>query len=122
LVALRHAHAFIKALMNESDGIERDLQIIFPLLLGGLWEAEEPIRREVAVCVRLIAGAKHDGKAPEIYGLKVLPPGVTGTTFCLINLRVTEETCRENQILRLARFFKLCKCPSDNVGYARSGL
>lgn len=83
LVALSHAHAFIKALMNESDGIERDLQIIFPLLLGGLWEAEEAIRREVAVCVRLIAGAKPNGKAPEIYGLKILPADVTGTTSFL---------------------------------------
>ena len=66
--------------MNESDGIERDLQIIFPLLLGGLWEADDEIRREVAVCIRLIAGAKPNGRAPEIYGLKVLTAGITGTT------------------------------------------
>jgi hypothetical protein len=81
LVALRHAHAFIKALINESNGIEQDLQIVFPLLFGGLWEAEEAIRKEVAVCVRLITGAKPKGKAPEIYGLKILPSSVTGMTF-----------------------------------------
>jgi len=75
--ALKHAQAFISALMNEDGGIERDLQIIFPLLLGALWETQDEIRREAAMSVRLISGAKSSVKAPEVYGLKNLPGSVT---------------------------------------------
>lgn len=88
--ALKHAQAFIRALISEKGRIDRDLQLIFPILLASSWETDQEIRKEACVCISLMASAKNDGKAPEVYGLKCLPKSIIGRCFLIRTERDTD--------------------------------
>jgi len=78
--ALKHAEAFIRALLNpQAETISKDLQVMFPFFLGAVYDADQNIRHTAIGCISLIASVKREKgvKAPEVYALKSVPEGIS---------------------------------------------
>lgn len=80
--ALKHAQAFIRALLDPHAGtISKDLQVIFPFLVAAVYDSHQGVRDAAVVCIQLLAGVKREkgSKAPDVYGFNSLPEEVSGT-------------------------------------------
>ncbi|KIM29205.1 hypothetical protein M408DRAFT_120332 [Serendipita vermifera MAFF 305830] len=80
VAALKHAQAFIRALLDPSaESISKDLQIVFPFLVGVIYDANQGIRDAAVVCIQLIAGVRREKgtNVPEVYALKSIPEEIS---------------------------------------------